>query len=186
MRTGKGILAGKAAGVAVILAATAAVSACGSSGNSGGSASARRNAGIAFADCMRSHGVPNFPDPGSGGGIQIPSGTNPQAPAFQSAQRACQKLLPGGGPPPHASEQQKLRLFAMSRCMRAHGVTGFPDPVSTPPSGPPAGGGIAFGAPGSVLVIPQSLIESPAFSHAAGVCGLPGAGPGRAKSAPAP
>ena len=137
---------------------------------------------------MRAHGVTNFPDPGSGGGIQIPigSGINPQAPAFQSAQRACRKLLPGGGPSGHASEQQKLRMFAMSRCMRAHGVTDFPDPVSNPPAGPPAGGGIAFGAPGSVLVIPQSLMNTPAFTHAASVCGLPGAGPGGAKTAPAP
>jgi hypothetical protein len=54
--------------------------------------------GIQFARCMRTHGVPNFPDPkvitGTGGNQEayLP-GINPQSPAFQSAAKAC-----GGGP----------------------------------------------------------------------------------------
>jgi hypothetical protein len=54
--------------------------------------------GLKFARCMRSHGVPNFPDPkvvSSHGGNQtvyLP-GINPYAPAFQTAAKAC-----GGGP----------------------------------------------------------------------------------------
>jgi hypothetical protein len=39
---------------------------------------------------MRSHGVPNFPDPGA----SLPSGVNPQSPAFQAAQQACRQLEP--------------------------------------------------------------------------------------------
>ena len=72
---------------------------------------------------MRSHGVPAFPDPSPGGGIN-PNGTgiNPAAPAFQAAQATCRKLLPGGGPPAHASEQQRLQLFAMSEWMRHPGA----------------------------------------------------------------
>jgi hypothetical protein len=47
---------------------------------------------------MRSHGVPNFPDPQFGGGgvrIQIggAGGIDPNAPAFKSAQQACQSIL---------------------------------------------------------------------------------------------
>jgi hypothetical protein len=47
---------------------------------------------------MRSHGVPNFPDPKVVGShadnqqVYLP-GINPQAPAFQTAAKAC-----GGGP----------------------------------------------------------------------------------------
>jgi len=56
---------------------------------------------LAFSACMRKNGVPNFPDPqfGSGGRVSIRfsagSGLDPQAPAFQAAQSACQKNLPG-------------------------------------------------------------------------------------------
>ena len=101
---------------------------------------------------MRSHGVPNFPDPShGGGGIQLGSGINPQSPAFQAAQKICFKLLPGGGPGGgQASESQKLAMLKLSRCMRAHGVTSFPDPTNKPPS-PGNGPGIAFGAGGSFI-----------------------------------
>jgi hypothetical protein len=53
---------------------------------------------LQFARCMRSNGVPNFPDPkviSSSGGNQtvyLP-GINPYAPAFQTAAKKC-----GGGP----------------------------------------------------------------------------------------
>jgi hypothetical protein len=58
---------------------------------------------LKFSACMRSHGLPNFPDPTfSGGGAQLrvdrKSGLNPNSPQFQAAQKACQKLMPGGGP----------------------------------------------------------------------------------------
>jgi hypothetical protein len=152
------------------------LTACGSSKS--GSSSNRANAGIRFADCMRANGVPNFPDPPSGGGIQIPdgSGINPRSPAFQSALKGCSKLLPGGGPlHGHASEQQKLMMLHLSQCMRAHGFPDFPDPVATPPA--PGGRlGIAFGAPGSFIAVPQAMLQSPGFQQAAGACGFPGAG----------
>jgi hypothetical protein len=54
--------------------------------------------GLQFARCMRSHGVPNFPDPKvtpgtAGNHVAYLPGVNFQAPAFQSAAKAC-----GGGP----------------------------------------------------------------------------------------
>jgi hypothetical protein len=169
-------------GIALMLATlgcAAAIAACGSSGKSNnGSGSGGRPSGIAVARCMRAHGITNFPDPGPGGGIQIPagSGINPQSPGFQSAQKTCFKLLPGGGPGRgQASESQKRQMLAMSECMRRHGLSTFPDPVSTPPQ-PGNGLGLAFGAPGSFIVIPQALMNSPAFNQAAAACGLPGAG----------
>jgi hypothetical protein len=61
---------------------------------------------LKFSACMRSHGVPNFPDPDFGKGtvrisIGPSSGIDPQSPAFQAAQKACQGLLPGkAGPAP--------------------------------------------------------------------------------------
>lgn len=61
---------------------------------------------LRFSACMRSHGVPDFPDPqfSSNGGIGIRlhggpgSGLDPGSPIFQAAQKACSADLPGGGP----------------------------------------------------------------------------------------
>ena len=58
-----------------------------------------------FAKCMREHGV-KVEASAQGGGIQIrihshpgaEGAPNPESPAFQSAQKDCQGLLPGGGP----------------------------------------------------------------------------------------
>jgi hypothetical protein len=52
-------------------------------------------AGLLFSRCMRSHGVPNFPDPSSGGGIRFGGGASfdPAAPLFRSAQRTCISIL---------------------------------------------------------------------------------------------
>jgi hypothetical protein len=69
--------------------------------------------------------------------------------------------------------------------MRARGLTTFPDPAASPPSGPPSGGGIAFGSPGAFLSVRQSIIQSPAFKQAAAACGFPGLG-GRGGPKPAP
>jgi hypothetical protein len=67
-------------------------------GHPGPVSASQRAAALRFSQCMRAHGVPNFPDPsfGAGGGIQLGfrrgSGIDPQSPAFQAAQKAC------GGP----------------------------------------------------------------------------------------
>jgi hypothetical protein len=179
-----------AVAVAVAVASCAlALTACGSSGKSNNrSGSNGAGAGLKFADCMRSHGVPNFPDPGPGGGIQISSnsGINPQSPAFQSAQSTCSKLMPGGGPPREpVSESRKLAMLRLAECMRKHGLSTFPDPRTTAPA-PGTGFGIAFGGPGSFIAVPQLLLQSPAFNQAAAACNFPGAGRrGTARGAPA-
>jgi hypothetical protein len=54
---------------------------------------------LRFAACIRTHGVPNFPDPViTAHGMKINgSGPAPSAPQLAAAQRACRKYLPGGG-----------------------------------------------------------------------------------------
>jgi len=52
------------------------------------------NKQLEFAKCMRSHGVPNFPDPGPGGQFTLPPGLNYQSPQLQNADKACQKIMP--------------------------------------------------------------------------------------------
>ena len=152
-----------------------AIAACGSSGPTHGSTGATaqiKNGGVLdFAKCMRSHGVPNFPDPKvSGPGIQLldsSSGINPQSPAFQSAQTSCQHLAgggPGSGPP---SAQARAQLLQISECMRRHGISSFPDPQAGSPPSSLAGYNAIIGHGG----IPASIdMASPAFKHAATAC----------------
>jgi hypothetical protein len=89
---------------------------------------------------MRSHGVTNFPDPvvhsspGSESvGIKVTPGLT-SSPNFNSAQKACNAILPAGnntnGPSP-AQQQARTREFvAFAQCLRTHGYTSFPDPNS--------------------------------------------------------
>jgi hypothetical protein len=50
-----------------------------------------------YAACMRTHGIPNFPDPSpdpshSGGmGFDLPSSINPASPTYKAAESACQR-----------------------------------------------------------------------------------------------
>jgi hypothetical protein len=58
---------------------------------------AEEAAGLAFARCMRSHGVPDFPDPGIRGAIRVSSGSSidPNSPLYRKAEQTCSSLLFG-------------------------------------------------------------------------------------------
>ena len=82
---------------------------------------------------MRSHRVPNFPDPTTSP-REFKTRLQTNSPAFQSAETACQHLLPGGSlhsqTAPH-SQAHIAAMLAFARCMRSHGFPSFPDPTST-------------------------------------------------------
>jgi hypothetical protein len=55
---------------------------------------------LKYATCMRSNGVPSFPDPNGQGLIQINNATgtlDPSSPQFQTAETACKSLDNGFG-----------------------------------------------------------------------------------------
>ena len=55
-----------------------------------------RTLSLHFAQCVRSHGVPGFPDPASDGRIPDPAtvGINQGSPKFEAANQACRKYRP--------------------------------------------------------------------------------------------
>ena len=114
-----GSIAAVAAAVAIAAAACSALP-----GSPSGSVNYQE--ALAFARCMRGHGVPNFPDPGSNGQLNG-SGIDKHSPQVQSAVGACQSLLPGRNPAA-LQAQAGAQALRFSRCMRAHGVPNFPDP----------------------------------------------------------
>jgi hypothetical protein len=96
---------------------------------------------IAYSRCMRSHGVPSFPDPTisrSGGhvgiGMSIPASVS-GSPAFKTAEQACGKLAPGGeggsGGAAPITAQQHQEIVQFAACVRSHGISNFPDPDAT-------------------------------------------------------
>jgi hypothetical protein len=105
-----------------------------SSTGPGGSAStgaAQDSQMLAFADCMRAHGVHDWPDQAVNGKFPIAEQLGVSDSQYRAAMDACQHLLPNGGNAPNQSELQEqlsaLRRF--SHCIRAQGVTEWPDPT---------------------------------------------------------
>lgn len=147
-----------------VLAAAALLTAACSAPSSGGSGtastteSAAYRADIAFAQCMRTHGVPNFPDPGPstnftvsgapvGGAANTPSG---------KAYNTCQYLLPNGSSSNNGSvtTQELSEGVALAQCLRTHGEPTFPDPTVV-------NGGLNFAFTG---------VDSPQFQAAVSAC----------------
>ncbi len=173
---------GSAAGsrVAHLGASTGPGSATGSAGASSGSQSPEA-AALAYARCMRSHGVPSFPDPSPGGDFELDSGSgvNPASPVFRTAQGECKALAPNlGGPPSvtHPSAPVLARFLGIAQCMRRQGIGGFPDPRTSVPADPfgAAGAGVISDIEGVIFVFPHSLdVQSPQFTRAAAACAFP-------------
>jgi hypothetical protein len=166
--------------VGAVLAVALTVAACGGGGKANGVASLSgsnkptatttakpsskqeaQKAALAFARCMRQHGI-DMPDPQfNGNGISqeftARRGSNgPDSPKFKAAQQACNKYLPNGGQPTKPNPQEQQQMLAFARCMRQHGIN-VPDPG--------ASGGIEVkGAPGTVNP------DSPTFKAAERAC----------------
>jgi hypothetical protein len=146
-------------GIALLTAACG-----GSSSSSAAGGSAQYQKALAYSQCMRSHGVPNFPDPDSQGQFpQIQIGRNGVSQqAVQSAQNACRHLLPNGGTGTAQQQQAKLtQALDFARCMRAHGVPNFPDPTT-------ANGGMGFNMAGVDTHSPQYQSAQQACRSSAG------------------
>lgn len=117
-----------------------ALAACGSSSKPTPAAtrSSLFTAALKYSECMRSHGVPGFPDPTPAGTIVMTasSAINPQSPAFQTGKQACknaQAAMQAVNPflRRRFTEAQQRSNVKYARCMRAHGVSNYPDPTYT-------------------------------------------------------
>jgi hypothetical protein len=144
----------------------------GGSPNAGGSANSQA---LAYSRCVRSHGVPDFPDPDSSG--QIPKEAAVRAlrrvsdSLAKAATYACANMNPAGQGGPALTTQEQQDYLTAAACMRSHGITGFPDPTFP-------GGRVSFSVPPSIDT------NSRQFTQAAQTCtklipaGLPYSRPG--------
>jgi hypothetical protein len=117
---------------------------------------------------MRSHGVPDWPNP-TGQGTFVPTGIDLGTSQAQSAHFACEYLLPNSASQLSAAQQQHAysQALKLSTCMRSHGILNFPDPTMLP------SGGVSYSLTG---LDPSS----PQFQAANKICealqGKPGGG----------
>jgi hypothetical protein len=120
----------------------AATGSAGSGANTGSGASSasasradtqatKREKGVKFAECVRAHGVPHFPDPDATGNFNF--GVDVSAATFTAAVNACKALQPPGTLSAHRSASQQSAALRFAACVRANGVPDFPDPVNGQP-----------------------------------------------------
>jgi hypothetical protein len=153
--------------IPVILAALGIVTlaACGGGGGTSSatavsSTSTAYQKALAYAQCIRAHGIPGYPDPNSQGQFFIPNGASAPpsvSPAIaNAAATACQKLLPPAMAlsPSKASQGSNNQALKFSECMRSHGEPTFPDPAAN----------------GSFTLPSGMDAESPQFQNAAKAC----------------
>jgi hypothetical protein len=105
------------------------VASAGSSSPTSTSSSSTRASLLAYSRCMRAQGITDFPDPDSRGNLSLDAGPgsdlDPNNPRYRAAHNACKSLLPPQQAPPAGTKEANLRY---ARCMRAHGISDFPDP----------------------------------------------------------
>ena len=128
------VLTAAAAGISLLAAACSGSSA----GTNTFAPGATYTQMLAFAKCMRSNGVPRFPDPDRQGDfnnatvnalVSNNSGSN--------ALQQCRSVLPNAGTGLTAEQIQQIQQTNLrnavkaAHCMRAHGIENFPDPAGT-------------------------------------------------------
>lgn len=92
--------------------------------------------GLGLALCMRAHGIADFPEPSAEGGFAISvqrgsgSDLDPASQRFRAAFSACRSVIGFTLPTPAQQAAQLAQALKFAECMRAHGVTNFPDPGS--------------------------------------------------------
>jgi hypothetical protein len=128
-----GLLAA-AAGIALLATACGGTSGTSTAGTDTSFGGTHAQA-LAFAKCMRSHGVPQFPDPDGQGNFnagQFDQFNQQDPQAFV----ACRSLLPGDGTGLTELQLQDVAQHNLKNavkaagCMRAHGIENFPDPAA--------------------------------------------------------
>jgi hypothetical protein len=119
-----GVLA--AAGAVIVLLAAA----CGGGGGSAALSETAYQKALAYAQCMRAHGEPSYPDPTSNGGFIINGQKDHlNGQLMQSANKTCQHLLPKTKPMTAAQQRQATaEALKYVACMRTHGIPNMPDP----------------------------------------------------------
>ena len=90
-----------------------------------------RDKAVKFAECIRAHGVSDFPDPDAKNQFQYGVSVTPAV--WNRATTACKDLQPPGTLSGKRTPKQQSASLRFAQCVRDHGVKDFPDPVNGEP-----------------------------------------------------
>ena len=85
-----------------------------------------------FAECIRAHGVSDFPDPNAKNDFEY--GVSVSDAVWKRATTACKDLQPPGTLSSKRTPKQQSASLRLAQCVRANGVKDFPDPVNGEPA----------------------------------------------------
>jgi hypothetical protein len=102
-----------------------------SSGTGGTKKLTARDKAVKFAECIRAHGVSDFPDPNEKN--QFEYGVSVSGPVWNKATTACKDLQPPGTLSGKRTPKQQSASLRFAQCVRDNGVKDFPDPVNGEP-----------------------------------------------------
>jgi hypothetical protein len=86
---------------------------------------------VKFAQCIRAHGVSDFPDPTDKNADAYGISVTPTV--WTKAVDACKALKPPGALSAKRTPKQLSAEVKFAQCVRDHGVKDFPDPVNGEP-----------------------------------------------------
>jgi hypothetical protein len=90
-----------------------------------------RDKAVKFAECIRAHGVSDFPDPNAENDFQYGVSVSPAV--WTKAVNACKDLQPPGTLSGKRTSKQQSAALRFAQCIRDNGVKDFPDPVNGEP-----------------------------------------------------
>jgi hypothetical protein len=90
-----------------------------------------RDKAVKFAECIRAHGVADFPDPDATNDFQYGVSVSPTV--WKRATTACKDLQPPGTLSSKRTPKQQSASLRFAQCVRDNGVKDFPDPVNGEP-----------------------------------------------------
>jgi hypothetical protein len=90
-----------------------------------------RDWAVRFAECIRSHGVGDFPDPNEKNEFEYGVSVSPAV--WKRATTACKDLQPPGTLSAKRTPKQQSASLRFAQCIRESGVKDFPDPVNGEP-----------------------------------------------------
>jgi hypothetical protein len=90
-----------------------------------------RDKAVKFAECIRAHGVSDFPDPNAQN--QFEYGVSVTPAVWNKATTACKDLQPPGTLSSKRTPKQQSASLRFAKCIRENGVKDFPDPVNGEP-----------------------------------------------------
>lgn len=131
------------AALALVASAAFLIGSCGSSGAAGGDADPNgaasagstkhdaRAQAVKFSECVREHGVRDFPDPNADNDFDYGISVSPEV--WTAAVEACKEYQPPGTLSADRDPQQQSAALEFAKCMREQGVKDFPDPIDGEP-----------------------------------------------------